>query len=295
MIKSMTGFGRGESNTEIGHFTVEVRSVNNKTCNVAVKLPETLSFLESQISAYVKSRTSRGRINVSVAFDRNGPGEGKRLVLDRQLAKEYYEQLEGMKEHLSLTDPIGLTTIAALPGVISIEETETNIEEMWPAIRSGLVMAVDQLVEVRGNEGAALSEDILGRLETMSQLVDQISARSPEVVEKYRERLGRRISNLSSEQLAMDESRIAMEVAIKAERCDVTEEIVRLRSHVCQIRDSLENSEGPVGRHLDFVLQEINREVNTIASKAGGTHISADCISLKDETEKIREQVQNIE
>lgn len=295
MIKSMTGFGSGELDTEIGHLAVEVKSVNNRACNVVARLPETLLPLESQISSYIKSRISRGQINVSVALSKNEGTVGKRIIFDRELAKEYYEQLTAAKEYLSLTDSIGLSAITALPGVISVEEPEEDVGEVWSVVHKILAMAVDQLIKTREAEGSAILQDLSSRLQIMSQLTEQIAARAPAVVEEYRQRLRKRIDDLLREQITVDESRIAMEVAIMAERCDITEEIVRLRSHISQIGDNLKDSEEPIGRRLDFILQEINREVNTIASKANDAQISADCIRFKDETEKMREQVRNIE
>ena len=295
MIKSMTGFGRGELATEIGNFSVEVKSVNSRNCNVTVRLPETLLSLESRVSSYIRSRTSRGQINVSVTFSRDGAPSGRKVVVDEELAREYCEQLASIKEHLSLSEPIDLDTVIALPGVINIEEPKENIDEMWAAAQNVLAMSVEQLIETRATEGAAIMADLSIRLETMSQLIEKINTQSPEVVKSYRQRLQKRISELLDNQIAIDESRIAVEVAIMAERSDITEEIVRLRSHLDQIRTILKQSEGPVGRRLDFILQEVNREVNTIASKASDTQISADCIQFKDETEKMREQVQNIE
>jgi uncharacterized protein (TIGR00255 family) len=200
-----------------------------------------------------------------------------------------------VKDSFSLSDPVSINTIAVLPDVIRVEEPEENMDEIWPIVNRVLVMAVDQLIEVRTTEGAAMLEDILIRLESMSQLIEQISSCSLDVVEEYRQRLEQRVSTLLQDQVTIDESRIAMEVAIMADRCDITEEIVRLRSHINQISNILEDAEEPVGRHLDFVLQEVNREVNTIASKASNTQISSDCIRFKDEIEKMREQVQNIE
>jgi len=295
MIKSMTGFGRGELNSEMGHFSIEVRSVNSRTCNVMVRLPENLLALEGKISGYVRSRASRGQINVTVALDKNGASSGRKVTIDRELAREYFERLAEVKEYLSLDESVNLDTITALPGVINIEEPKGNTDEIWQIVHSTLGIAIDQLMEMRQTEGTAMLNDLSQRLETMSQLTGQINARAPEVVEKYRQRLQKRISDLQRDQIVLDESRIATEIAIMAERSDVTEEIVRLRSHIDQIRDNLENGDGPVGRHLDFILQEVNREVNTIASKASDTQIATDCIQFKDETEKMREQVQNIE
>ena len=295
MIKSMTGFGREEFSTEMGFFSVEVKSVNSRTCTVIVKLPEHFIFLDSQVSSYIRSRASRGQINVSVTLDRNGAPSGRTVTIDRELAREYCEQLAEVKEYLSLAEPISLDTVTALPGVINIDEPRQNTDEIWQVLHRVLEIAVDRFIEMRETEGMAISQDLAHRLETMSQLTDQISTRAPEMVENYRQRLRKRVGELLRDQVVIDESRIAMEVALMAERCDITEEIVRLRSHIDQIRDSLNNSDGPVGRHLDFILQEINREVNTIASKSSDRQISTDCIQFKDETGKMREQVQNIE
>ena len=295
MIKSMTGFGRGEVSTEIGRFIVEIKSVNSRTCNITVKFPDTLSSLEIPILSYIKSRISRGQVNISVDLRQDGVLSGKKVILDRELAREYCKQLSEVREYLSLTDTINLGTIAALPGVVNIEEAERSADEIWHSVNQALTMAVDQLMQMKEAEGAAMLADISNRLETMSQLAERIKARAPDVVEEYRQRLRKRIGDLTREQVVIDESRLALEVAVMAERCDISEEIVRIQSHLSQMKDCLKDSEPPVGRHLDFVLQEINREVNTIASKAGDFQISADCIRFKDEIEKIREQVQNIE
>jgi uncharacterized protein (TIGR00255 family) len=295
MIKSMTGFGRGELETELGHLSVEVRSVNSRTCNVNVRLPEVLLSLESQISSYVRSRVSRGQVNVSIVLDSDNTLSGRKVVIDRELLKEYCEQMADVKEYLSISEPVSLNAILALPGVINVEEPKADADRAWLSLQPVLVMAVDQFIETREAEGAATLVDLSSRLETISLLTDQTSERAPEVIDYYRQRLQKRIGDLLRDQVTVDESRIAMEVAIMAERCDITEEIIRLKSHVEQMRYSLEESDGPVGRHLDFILQEVNREVNTIASKANDVQISADCIRLKDETDKMREQVQNIE
>ncbi len=295
MIKSMTGFGRGELNIEVGRLSVEVKSVNSRSSNVTVKLPEIMLSLENRVSSYIRKKTTRGHINVSVILDRDGIPSGRKVTIDRELAKQYYEQLASINEYLALSEPIGLSDLTALPGVISIEEQREDIDEMWGRVLPVLTVAVTKLIQMRKAEGTAILADLINRLETMSLLIDRISECAPEVVEKYRQRLQKRISDIQRDQPTVDESRMAMEVAIMAQRCDITEEIVRLRSHIDQIKDSLKESEGPVGRHLDFILQEVNREVNTIASKASDTQISADCIQFKDETEKMREKVQNIE
>lgn len=291
----MTGFGRGELDTKLGFVSIEVKSVNSKTCSIVVRLPETLLSLESNISSYVKKRVSRGQINISVAFNKDSSAFGSDVIIDHELAQKYCQQLTKMREFLSLDDSIGLSSIVSLPGVINIEEPRISPDEVWSAAHSVLEVAVDQLISAREREGLAIQADLSQRLKIMAELIEQINDRSHEAVEKYRERIHKRIEELLRDEVSLDESRIAVEVAIMAERCDITEEIVRLRSHLSQIRDNLGNSEEPIGRRLDFILQEVNREVNTIASKASNTKISTYCIQFKDETEKMREQVQNIE
>lgn len=295
MIRSMTGFGRGAINSEIGEISVEVKSVNSKTCVVIVKLPEALSPLEGKVASYVRGKAKRGQINVTVALNRDGVASGKRVIIDRQLAKEYWERLTDVKQYISLSDALSLDTIAVLPGVITVEEPKENIEGIWPTVQNVLEIALDGLVEMRKTEGFAIFEDMKGRIDTVSQTVERISTRLPKVMEEYQERLRKRIGELMQGQVAIDESRIAMEIAIMAERSDITEEIVRLRSHISQMIDDLKNPEEPIGRHLDFVFQEMNREINTIASKASDFQITAECIKIKDEIEKMREQSQNIE
>lgn len=295
MIRSMTGFGRGVINTEIGEINVEIKSVNGKTCVVNVKLPEALSPLEGKVAAYVRNKARRGQINVTVALNRDGVASGKRVIIDKQLVKEYWDHLIEIKEFLSLPDNLGLGTISILPGVITVEEPKENIEGIWPAMENVLAIALDQLIEIRRAEGTAIFDDLMRRLESISHGVERISLRTPKVLEEYQERLRKRIVELMQGQFAMDDSRVVMEIAILAERSDVTEEIVRLRSHISQMIDNLRSPEEPIGRHLDFVFQEMNREINTVASKSSDFQITTECIKIKDEIEKMREQAQNVE
>ncbi|MBD3184782.1 YicC family protein [Candidatus Poribacteria bacterium] len=295
MIKSMTGFGRGELVTAFGHFTVEVKSVNSKSCNIITKIPDSLSSLETQVLNYVKSRISRGQVIVSIAIDREGLTTSKRVVVDQELAKDYYEQLQKLNENLSLGSSITLSLITSLMGVVEVQEPLEDAEKMWPSAKQVLEMALDGLIETRTIEGSVIRKDMLERLEIMNQLTDQIDAYAPEVLKTYQDKLKKRIIELIQGHLELDDTRIATEVAIMAEKSDITEEITRLRSHIQQIFDILNNSEEPIGRRLDFVLQEINREVNTIASKSNDSRISSACIDFKDVNEKMREQAQNIE
>jgi uncharacterized protein (TIGR00255 family) len=254
-----------------------------------------MSSFEQQVISYVKSRIKRGQINVIIDFSNNELSSGNKVIIDRELAKEYWYQLESLRDELSLTDQINLVTLVTFPGVVTIEESKEDVEQLWSATYQALNMAVDQFIRTREIEGSAMLLDINERLESMSQLIDKIKTRSPLVLDEYRQRLQKRLIELTQNQSIIDESRLAMEVAIMADKCDVTEELVRLRSHISQMQDSLVNSDDPIGRQLDFILQEINREVNTISSKANDYQITSDCIQFKYEIEKVREQVQNIE
>ena len=291
----MTGYVRGEFIRESGHLYAEVKSVNSKTCNVLVRIPDAISSFESQVVTYVKTRIKRGQISVSIELNRDGLMSGKKVIIDRELVKDYFNQLESLRDDLSLTDPINLINLTNLPGVISLEETKEDIEQIWNTAYQALITAIDQCIQTRETEGSAIALDVVEHLESIGQLIERISVRSPMIVEEYRQRLQKKLNDLLQNLITIDESRLATEIAIMADRCDVSEELVRLRSHVSQMQNILQESEEPVGRQLDFILQEINREANTIASKANDLQISSDCIQLKYEIEKVREQVQNIE
>jgi uncharacterized protein (TIGR00255 family) len=295
MIRSMTGYGRGETANEFGHISVEVKSFNSKNISITVRLPDILSSYEHQAINYVKSRIKRGQINAIIELNRDGLVSDKKVLIDHDLAKDYYNQLESLRNELSFTDPISLNSITSFPGVISLTEAKEDIEQIWLSAYQALVLAFDQLIQMREKEGLAMMSDILERLDIMCQAIDRIGNRSPLVVVEYRQRLQKKINDLLQDQAIIDESRLAVEIAVMADRCDVSEEIVRLRSHISQIKENLKDSNEQIGRQLDFILQEINREANTVSSKADDYQISSDCIQLKFELEKIREQAQNIE
>lgn len=295
MIKSMTGFGRAEIATRSGNLTAEVKSVNSRTCNINVRLPDSLSSLEISIINYIKSKINRGQVSVSIFLNKNGINTNKKITIDHELLKEYYKQINTLKEYINISETLDLNILISLPGIISIEEVKENAEELLPDIQHVLDIAMAQFIETREKEGSAILNDIQNRLEIMSELISNINSRAPQVIDEYKRRITKRLHDLMAGQTLIDESRIAMEISIMAERCDISEEIIRLQSHIKQIKDALVNSNEPVGRHLDFILQEINREINTISSKANDYQISYNCICFKNETEKIREQVQNIE
>lgn len=292
MIKSMTGYGKAESAYGAGRITVELRCVNHRYGEVTVKLPRVLLQFENEIKKRVAEKLSRGKIDVFIQL------EGA-LALgvptpNLPLARGYHKAFTSIVEALGLADQVTLALIATQRDVISIAaEPEAPIEEIPQELVAAIDEALRKVDEMRVFEGESLMADFRKRREMLAEYIGRVSARSPQVVAEYAERLKERIGQLTSES-GFPEERLALEVALLADKCDITEELVRLESHLRQFDETLTRGE-PVGRKLDFLLQEINREVNTIGSKANDAQIAANVVELKAELEKIREQVQNIE
>lgn len=293
MIRSMTGYGRNGTGEGGDHFSIEVRSLNNRYLDVQVKTPRGLSMLEPRVKKSVQERFSRGRFDVFISRD-NGGERNVKPVLDEALAGQYIGLLRDLKARFGLSGDVDLALVAGLQDLITVSEAKEDPEALWSILTKGLSQALDELDRMRAEEGAALVRDIAGRLETMDALIQAIRSQAPATVENARKRMGETLARLLHEQ--PDPVRLAQEIAILAERTDVTEELTRLGSHMAQFRSLLADpGREAVGRKLDFLIQEIGREVNTIASKAMDARISQDAVSLKAELEKIREQVQNIE
>ena len=293
MIRSMTGYGRKEVRSAGGSFTIEVRSVNNRYIDVQVKTPRALAALEPRIRKAVQERCSRGRFDVFLTRN-NGDEKTGVYSLDAGKAEQYIGILRDLKARFSLPGDIDLSLVANVPDIITVAENKESIDELWPVLAGGLSGAIEELDGMRAHEGTALAQDISGRLETIGALAVAIRSRAPRTVEQARKRMADTLKRLLSEQ--PDPARLAQEIAILAERTDITEELTRLDSHLNQFRGMLRDSQGEaVGRKLDFMLQEIGREVNTVASKAMDAEISLAAVNAKAELEKIREQVQNIE
>jgi uncharacterized protein (TIGR00255 family) len=292
-MKSMTGYGRGEGARQGLKITVELSSVNRKQTEVAVNLPRDLEVLEAQIRDEINRRVSRGRVTVRVAVQ-NAPGVGAKTRLDLPLAKSYARDLRRLGKDLGLDDPITLDLLARLPGVIQPEEAVSEAEELWPATSSAVNAALDMMLQMRQREGAFLAKDLKKRMALMRQAVARIQRLVPKVVEHYRAQLLQRIQEAGLPAPALDEERLIKEVFYFADRSDVSEELTRLQSHFQQFDDCLKSAE-PVGRTLDFLSQELNREINTLGAKANNSLISREVVSLKAELEKFREQVQNVE
>lgn len=292
MLKSMTGYGKSESLTESGKLLVEIRSVNHRYGEISVKLPRQFMSLEGEIKKRVADRFKRGKIDVFINFEQPA-GAAAVPQVNFAMAKAYHENLNALNHHLGLYEPIPLSIILAQKDVLSSQETAPDLEGISAALFSTLADAMAGFGDMRIREGEALSAEIAGRISLISELVESVAARSPLAVAANVQRLKERLVKLLAD-VQLDEMRLAQEVALIADRMEITEELVRLRSHFKQF-DSLMALDEPVGRKLDFLLQEMNREVNTIGSKANDAEIAAMVVELKSEMEKIREQIQNVE
>jgi len=292
MIKSMTGFGRGEV-TENGYqAVVEIRSLNGRFCDVSVRLPRNLSELEPRITERVQARIVRGRVSVTVSW--NDPeGEHRTFLFNADLARAYRDGLLDLQRQLNVPGEIDIRLLSGMPDVIAYEVEKVDIESAWAIMVKACDTALDQLEQMRQAEGATLSQYLIKRIGVLEKQIEEIQARAPRGVEHARDRLQKRLQELLHVEY-VDEQRLAMEVALIAERSDVTEECERFRSHNTQFLEML-NNEKSAGRQLNFLLQEMNREANTIASKTNDADISHIAIRIKEEIEKLREQIQNIE
>ncbi len=292
MIKSMTGYGRGEAVTAGKKFIFELKAVNHRYNEVVLRLPRSLSPLEDRIRRFIQARIARGRVDGFLGVEECGE-KNATVKVDKALAAAYYNAMKELQETLGIGGEIQFQQLVDLPGVVTVEEPADDVEEWWPSIQNAVEEAVDNLVRMRMVEGEQLARDLLSRSERLSYLNQSIRERSPFVVEEYRERLVARLSDYMRDGIITPD-RLAAEATIFAERSSITEENVRLESHLQQLKSCLTAGES-VGRKLDFLIQEMNREINTIASKASDLEISRAVVEAKSELEKIREQVQNIE
>ncbi len=291
MIKSMTGYGKGEASYQGGRITVEIRSVNHRYGEIYVKLPRNLIVFENDVKKIVSERLKRGKIEVFVQHE---PGtEGFPLAVNIPLAKAYYDAFGTLKKTLGLAGEVTLPLIAAQKDVLTTGENHAMDESLGEALLAAVKNGVENLEAMRKKEGEALLDDLRKRKETITALAGKVAQRAPLVVSDYSARLRERLAQLTADS-TISEDRLAQEVAIMADRCDITEELVRLDSHLAQFDAALSLGE-PVGRKMDFLLQEMSREVNTMGSKANNAEIAYQVVELKTEIEKIREQVQNIE
>lgn len=292
MASSMTGYGRGESLADGLHVVAETRSTNHRYADVVPRLPRSLLSLEDRVRRTVGEYVARGRVDVMILVEPVGRSL-KTVKVDTLLASAYMNAFNQLSAVLGIDAPIPLSDIASLPDVLSIEDKVLTVDEAWPVVSQALVECMQSLSAMRLEEGRRLAADVEARISGLETELDKIEARSSLVVEEYRRKLARRLADMIPSS-AMDEPRLSLEIALLAERSNITEEIVKLRSHISQAGRTLE-SEGAVGRKLDFILQEMNREINTIASKSTDLSISESVVLIKSELEKIREQIQNLE
>ncbi len=290
-MKSMTGFGRASLESNGKNYIIEIKTVNNKYSDITVKSPKRLSFMENKIRKQIANRITRGKVEVSVSFF-DFSNKSKNVVLNKEIAKEYIKQLREIADENNLSENISVVEIAKLPDILNSIDSDNDEEIAGEALKC-LNMALDSLIEMRKAEGENIKQDLLVRIERVQNLVDKIAENSKGIVEEYVSKLEKRVKEILKTDV-VDENRIAQEAVIYADKTSIEEELTRLNSHIVQFKE-LVNSDGPVGKKLDFMIQEMNRETNTIGSKAGSGEITKAVIDLKVELEDIREQIQNIE
>ena len=292
MIKSMTGYGKSEQTIDSLNVTVEIKSVNHRYFEFSARVPREYGFLEEKLKKYCNSLITRGKVECYVSVEDLEEREME-VNVNETLAAGYVKALKELSERFGLKDDISAVTLSRYPDVITLHKASEDEERIWNAVKTVAETAVSKFIEMRETEGCKLRGDILSRADYIIECVEFIEGRSPETVREYNEKLKQRMKELLGD-AAVDEQRLLNEAAIYADKIAVDEETVRLRSHISQLRDFMNSSEA-IGRKLDFLVQEINREANTIGSKAQDVDIAKKVIAIKAEVEKIREQVQNIE
>ena len=292
MIKSMTGFGRCLETVNGRDILVEIKSVNHRYYEFSARIPRAYGYLEEKLKSFLQGKISRGKVDVNVTIY-SVNGEDEIIEVNRAVAKEYIDALRSANEELGLSDDLTLSRIMRLPDIFNVRKAQEDEDVIWNDVRTVAEKALASFISMRENEGVKMREDILSRLDYISELVAKVEEKSPEVTENYRKRLYDKLTEILNDK-KIDEQRIVTEAAIFSEKTAVDEETVRLKSHIVQCKGLLDSSEA-VGRKLDFLIQEFNRESNTIGSKAQDLEITKIVVELKSEIEKIREQIQNIE
>ena len=294
MIKSMTGFGRGEYTDGKRSIIAEIKSVNHRYSDITIKMPRRYTFAEDKIKNAVKDKIRRGKVDVSIIVE-NITENDVNIKLNTMLAKQYYDNLTELKGEFDLSGDISLQFLASLPDVMKAIPDVEDEEEITKAILEAVSEAVANLEKMRAVEGEKLAEDLISKGEHVKEILDKIAERAPQVVVDYTAKLKERIQDLLGSSVQVPEDRILVEAAVFADKCAIDEEITRLNSHLDQLKSIIEKSSQPDGKKLDFLVQEMNREANTIGSKANDITITNYMLEIKSEIEKIREQVQNIE
>lgn len=294
MIKSMTGFGRGEYTDGKRSIIAEIKSVNHRYSDITIKMPRRYTFAEDKIKNAVKDKIRRGKVDVSIIVE-NITENDVNIKLNSMLAKQYYDNLTELRGEFDLSGDISLQFLASLPDVMKAIPDVEDEEEITKAILEAVSEAAANLEKMRAVEGEKLAEDLIAKGEYIKEILDKIAERAPQVVTDYTARMKERIQELVGSSVQVPEDRILVEAAVFADKCAIDEEITRLNSHLVQLRNIIEKSSQPDGKKLDFLVQEMNREANTIGSKANDITITNYMLEIKSEIEKIREQVQNIE
>lgn len=292
MIRSMTGFGRCEIQCGEKKFTVEMKSVNHRYLDVNIRMPKKLYFFENPIRNYLKKYIQRGKVDIYVSYEDLSEGQMS-LKYNENLAAEYLSYFRQMEEKFGLENDVRVSVLSRFPEIFTMEEQDVDEEEIWKGLQEAIDGACVQFVLARETEGEKLKEDLISKLDDMKSVVENIEERSPQIIAEYREKLEEKVKELLADS-QIDDSRIAAEVVLFSDKICTDEEIVRLKSHIDHMKSTLQTGEG-IGRKLDFIAQEMNREANTILSKANDLTVSNYGIELKTEIEKVREQIQNIE
>lgn len=291
MIKSMTGYGRGSYENDGRMYTVEIKTINHRYNDVSVKLPRYLNFLEDNIRKYISKTINRGKVEVYVSLE-NMSDKGRNIKIDKVLAGTYIDELRSLSNEYNIPDDITVMSLARMSDIIVVEN-DAQEELYWQELQEAMSIALKNIDEARSIEGNRLAEDIETRLNKISEYVDIVERSSEKLLEEYKIKLKNRISELNANNI-VDENRIGIEIVLFADKSSICEEVTRLKSHIESFKNMLK-SEGPIGKKIDFLIQEMNRETNTIGSKANSIGITNYVIEMKNEIENIREQVQNIE
>lgn len=292
MIKSMTGFGRAQAEADGYFITVEIKSVNHRYFEFSSRIPRQYGFLDEKLKSYINSRVSRGKVECYVTIEALDT-DTSQVAVNHTLAKAYVKALKDLAEEYSLKEDFGAGTISRFPEVLVVRKNEEDEEKLWESVKAVCSQALDKFIAMREIEGEKMYNDIYSRGQYILEQVSYIEQRSPQTVKEYNDKLVERVHELIGD-ASLDEARIIQEVAIYADKVAVAEETVRLRSHIDQLNAFIKSDE-PIGRKIDFLVQEINRETNTIGSKANDVDIARKVVDIKSEVEKIREQIQNIE
>lgn len=294
MLKSMTAFSRLSVPAKQGGWTVEIRSLNHRFFEFSLKAPQDLHGFEDQIKELIHSKVKRGKVAVSISQDKEETAAAQNLTFDEKVIRHYLSEIKKIKKKFHLEGEMSVNDLARLPGVLTVEPVKESPEKKWPFLRKAVLKNLDQLIRMKAGEGQRIGQDIDDRLNQIAQAVQKVEKSTGHRSSEYFEKLKARLHQLLDEKREDDEERILREVAFLAEKNDITEEMVRLRSHITLFKDRMKSNE-EIGRELDFLCQEMHREINTMGSKASFFEISKEVVFVKGELEKIREQIQNIE